>query len=149
MNSGESKSKCRLRIRIALKDSEGLVRPEYLPAGNFPSEAAGVAESLGFGQVGFAPSELLSQELVLSDVDRAADVLFDVLAVDKRNADATNVADLAIGSHDALRGVEGRSFRHEPVDHIRHGFAVLRVDETQIFLNTGRLARAIEAVHSK
>src|ERR1700722_8823072 len=145
MKSGESNSQRRLRIRIVLKDSEGLIRPEYLPAGNPPSEAAGVAESLGFGQVGFAPSKLLSQELVLRDVDGAANVLFEVLAVDIRNTDATYVADLAIGSHDALGGVKGRSILHEPVDQFRHGFAVLWVDETQIFLNARRLARRIEA----
>ena len=67
---------------------------------------------------------------MLSDVYGAADVLLEALAVDKRNTDATNVADLAIGSHDALGGVEGRRFRHESVDQICHGLAVLRVDET-------------------
>ncbi len=130
MNSREDKFHRRIHIRIALKDSEGLVRPEYLPAGNLPSQAAGVAESLGFGQVGFAPSELLGQELVLSDVYGAADALFEALAVARRNTDATNIADLAIGSHDALGGVEGRSFRHESVHQICYGLLVLWVDET-------------------
>src|SRR5580692_6116864 len=114
MNPGECKSQRRLRIRIALKDSEGLVRPENLSARNLPSEASGVAESLGFGQVGFAPSELLVQEFVLGNIDGAPDALFDALAVNKRNTDATNVTDVAIGPHNALGGVEGHSLRHEP-----------------------------------
>src|ERR1700689_4384413 len=83
-----------------------------------PCPTACLAESLRLRQIRFASAELLGQELVLSDVYGAADVLFEALAVDKRNTDTTNVADLAIGSHDALGGVEGRSFRYEPVDHI-------------------------------
>src|ERR1700691_2151595 len=102
MNPGECKSQRRLRIGTALKDSKGLVRPEDLSARNLPSEASGVAESLGFGQVGFAPSELLGQEFVLSYIYGAPDALFEALAVDKRDTDASNVTDLAIGSHNAL-----------------------------------------------
>src|ERR1700723_892628 len=149
VNPGERKSQRRLRTRIALKDSEGLVRPENLSARNLPSEASGVAESLGFGQVGFAPSELLGQEFVLSNIDGAPDALLEALAVNKRDTDASNVTDLAIGSHNALGGVEGHRLRHEPVDQVGHRFEVPWVDETQIFLNTRRLARRIETVHSK
>jgi hypothetical protein len=63
----------RFRRCITLKDSEGLVGPEDLSAGNLPPKAASVTESLGFGQASFAPSEFLSQEFVLHDVHVSAD----------------------------------------------------------------------------
>src|SRR5580658_1919255 len=93
-----------------------------------PCPTARPAESLRLRKVGFAPSELLGQELVVSDVNGAAHVLLEFLAVGRRNADATNVADLAIGSHNALGGVERGALRHEAVDQIRHGLAVLWMD---------------------
>ena len=108
-----------------------------------------MTESLSFRQVRLAASQLLGQELVFSDVYGAADVLFEAFAVEKRNTDATNVAYLAIGSHDALGGVERRIVRHQSVDQICHGLVVLRVYQTQIFLNARRLARRIETVHSE
>src|SRR5690242_9351136 len=55
MNSREGNFQSRVCfIWIAFKDSEGLVGPEDLPAGNFPAEAACVTKSLGFGQISFA-----------------------------------------------------------------------------------------------
>src|SRR6267154_5266177 len=39
---------------IAFKDAKGLLRPVEFPAGNIPTETAGVAQPLGFRQIGFA-----------------------------------------------------------------------------------------------
>src|ERR1700690_379982 len=66
MNPREDKFHCRFRIRIALKDSEGLVRPKYFPAGKLPSEAAGGADSLGFGKISFAPSQGLLRTITFN-----------------------------------------------------------------------------------
>src|ERR1700722_10994051 len=136
-------------LGVIAVNAKYLLRPEQTAGAQVPGPTPRVAQPLRFGQVGFAASQLLSHDFVFSDVDGAADILFDVLIGDKRNTDGTNVADLAIGSHDALGGVEGRIFRHQSVDQIRHGMAVLRMDETQIFLHAGRLARRIKTVHPK
>jgi hypothetical protein len=73
MNPRKDEFHRRFRPCVTLKDSEGLVRPEELSAGNLPPEAACVTKSLSFGQVGFAPSEFLSQEFVLHDAHVSAD----------------------------------------------------------------------------
>jgi HAE1 family hydrophobic/amphiphilic exporter-1 len=49
----------------------------------------------------------LGRELMLRNVDSAANVLFQALVFDDRNPDAANVPDLAIGSHDSLGRIEG------------------------------------------
>src|SRR5713226_4590542 len=112
-----------------------------------PPETACVAESLGFCQIGLAPSEFLGHELVLRNVYGAANVLFQALVFDGRSADAANVPDLTIGSHNSLGGIEGRSFRRESIDEVRHGLAILWVDTIQVFLNSRRFAFRIETVH--
>src|ERR1700733_1788098 len=49
----------RLRAAVILEDAIGFVRPDNLSRIRIPPEAAGVTESLSFGQVGFAPLRLL------------------------------------------------------------------------------------------
>lgn len=64
-------------------------------------QAACVAESMGFCQIGLAPPEFLGENLVLRDVDGAADVLFQAFVFDD-SPDAANVPDLTIRSHNSL-----------------------------------------------
>jgi len=68
---------------------------------------------------------------------------------DRTSAGAAIVPDLAIGSHNSLGGIEGRSFRRESLDEVRHGLAILWVDTIQVLLNSRRSAGRIEAVHPK
>ncbi len=84
-----------------------------------------MTERLSFRQIRFAAVQILRQKFVLGNVHGAPDILFPALVVDKEHTDAANVPDLTIGSHDALGGVKGRSFRHESLDQVCHGFAVL------------------------
>src|SRR5260221_582429 len=130
-------------------DSKGFFRPEHLAAGKSAAEAARVTEFLRFRQVRFAPAKFLGQEFVLGNVYGAANVLFQALVFDNRSTDAANVPDLTIGTHDALCGIEGRSFRQDSLNQLCHGLAILWVDAIQTFLNTRRFARRIESVHSK
>src|ERR1700757_624700 len=93
-------------------------RPEQSAVTQVPCPAARVAQPLGFGQVRFAAAELPGEELVLRDVYGAANELCPALAFDNRNTDAANVADLTIGTHDALGSIEGRSVRQHSLDQI-------------------------------
>src|ERR1700738_4351731 len=43
---------------IAVKDAKGFLRPVEFPAGNIPTETAGVAQPLRFRQIGFAALQL-------------------------------------------------------------------------------------------
>src|SRR5580704_9454718 len=149
MDLREDKFHRRFRPWITLEDSEGLVGPKDLPTGNAPAETAGMTEPLCFGKVRFTSPEVLGQELVLRNVYGAANVLFQALLFDNRSTDAANVPDLTVGTHDALCSIEGRSFRQDSLDQVRHGLAILWVDTIQVFLNTRRFACRIESVHSK
>src|ERR1700720_2362434 len=122
------------------RNPKGFLCPDNLARVRFPPEAACVAESLGFCQIGLPPPEFPGHELVLRNVQGAANILLQALLFEDRNPDAANVSDLAIGPHDALGGIEGRSFRRESLDEIRHGLAILWVDTIQIFLNSRRFA---------
>src|SRR5689334_12794099 len=108
-----------------------------------------MTEPLSFCQIGLAPSEFLSEKLVLRNVYGAADVLFQALVFDGRSADPPNVPNLTIGPHNAFGGIKGRSFRRESLDEVRHGLAILWMDIIQVFLNTRRFADRIETVHPK
>src|SRR5262249_15898767 len=48
--------------------SEGLLRPDNLAGGNTPAEAAGVAQSLRFGEIHLALSQAIFGPLALGDV---------------------------------------------------------------------------------
>ena len=63
-----------------LNDSEGLLAPEEFSAGELPAEIACVTESLSFGQLRFASSELLSLEFVLRENHGSAECHNHVIA---------------------------------------------------------------------
>jgi hypothetical protein len=96
-----------------------------------------------------APSEFLSEKLVLSDVYGGADEVFQPLVFDNRSPDAVNVPNLTIGSHGALGDIEARSVRQDSLDQICHELAILRVDTIQVFLNSRRVGGRIESVNPK
>src|SRR5258707_15396840 len=108
-----------------------------------------MTEALSFGQVCFTSPEVLGQELVFRNVYGAANVLFQALVFDNRSTDAANVPDLTIGTHDALCGIEGRSVCQDSLDQVRHGLAILWVENIQVFLNSRRFASRIEPVYPK
>src|ERR1700723_1597048 len=137
------------RRRVEFKNTESLFGPRELVGRYVPPETAGMTQPLCFGQIGFAAAKLLSEELVVGNIYRAADILFPVSVVDNRDAHAANVADRAIRSHDALGGVERRRFIQDSLDHACHGFAVARVDAIEVFLNAGSFASRIESVNPK
>src|SRR5580693_1436211 len=58
MSSLEHELHCRLISRVAFKDAKGFLRPVEFPAGDIPTEAAGVAQPLRFCQIGFAALQL-------------------------------------------------------------------------------------------
>src|ERR1700746_2664950 len=138
-----------LFFRVKAINAIDFFRPEQSAGTQVPCPTARVAESLGFGQVRFAASELPGQELVLRDVNGAANELFQTLVFNDRNTDAANEADLTIGTHDALGSIEGRPFGEDSIDQICHELAVLWVYAIQVLLNTRRLAGRFESVHPK
>ena len=105
---------------MEFEDSESLLGPEVFVRGNIPAEAACVTESLRFRKIRFAPAEFLGEEFVRRNVYGAANVLFQALVFESRSTDAANVSDLTIGTHDALCGIEGRSFRSGFLDQVCH-----------------------------
>jgi hypothetical protein len=72
MSSLDHQVQGRLGGTIVLKDAISFVCPDKLSRIRVPPEAAGVTESLGFRQVGFAPPEFPSEKLVLGDVNGVA-----------------------------------------------------------------------------
>src|SRR5229473_8002206 len=83
MNSREGKFQSRFCLWIAFKDSEGLVGPEDLPAGNFPPEAACVTKFLGFGQISFASPDSFFRHSTFRDIRYRADNFFVACLVSK------------------------------------------------------------------
>src|SRR3984893_19062118 len=98
-------------LRAIAVNPKNLFRPEQRVGPHIPGPTAGVAEPLSFRQVRFAPAEFLGQELVFRNVDGAANVPFYALVFDNRSTDTANVADLTVGTNDALGTIEGRGFR--------------------------------------
>jgi hypothetical protein len=80
MNQRKGEFHRRFRPCATLTDSEGLVAPEEFSAGDLPAEIACVTESLSFGQLRFAPSELLSLEFVLHENHSSAECHNQVIA---------------------------------------------------------------------
>src|SRR6202030_1937563 len=58
MSSLEHELYCRLISRVAFKDAKGFLRPVEFPAGDIPTETAGMAQPLRFRQTGFAALQL-------------------------------------------------------------------------------------------
>src|SRR5262252_8598097 len=110
--------------------------------------AAGSAQSLSIEQRCFTPPELLGQNLVLGNIYGASDVL-QRFVFDNRSADAADVPNLTIGSHDALGGIKARGFCQNSLDQLCHGLAILWVHAIQVYLNSRRFAGRLETVHPK
>ena len=127
-----------------------LVRPNQLPGGYIPAEAASVTERLRLLAIRLAATELLRRDFLVRNVyGRWPTVLFQPLVFDNRSTDAANVPNLTIWSDDALGGIEGRGVHQDSLDQVRHELAILWVDTIQVFLNSRRFAGRIEAVDSK
>src|ERR1700719_4520649 len=62
----------RLPGAIVLEDTVGFLRPDNFCAVRFPPETACVTEPLSLCQIGLAPSEFLSEKLVLRNVHPSA-----------------------------------------------------------------------------
>src|SRR5260370_31425764 len=95
MSSLEHELHCRLISRIAFKDAKGFLRPVEFPAGDIPTETAGMAQPLRFRQICFAASQLGGpfRHLRLEFV-AGFSTLF--LAHAKRFLLVTNIVDVAI-----------------------------------------------------
>ena len=62
------------RSLVVSKDPESLIRPNDFAGGDAPAEAAGAAQSLRFGQIGLAVSQVLLSSLAWLDVDIRTEV---------------------------------------------------------------------------
>src|ERR1700739_2729233 len=127
----------RFRAAIVFEDAIGFLRPDNLSAFGFPAKAACMTEPLRFGQVGFSPSEFLSQKLVLRNVYGCADDSLKLAILNDGITHAANVPKLTAWSHDALDYVTSRGFRNHSLDFRCHRVSVLRMDPCQYFLKCG------------
>src|ERR1700752_4930281 len=121
--------------------------PDNFPRVRFPTEAACLTKSLGFGQVGFAASQFLSQELVRGDVNSCSDKLLDWPNVSRRAANATYATNLSIRSHDAFCEVESSTLRKHPLNGFRNELAIVGVDQLHILFYRWGLAARIKAIN--
>src|ERR1700752_947771 len=121
--------------------------PDNFARVRFPTEAACLTKSLGFGQVGFAASQFLSQELVRRDVNSCSDKLLDWPNVSRRAANATYATNLSIRSHDAFCEVESSTLRKHPLNGFRNELAIVGVDQLHILFYCWGLAARIKAVN--
>src|SRR5258706_14943429 len=76
MNSFQDQLQSGLDRRIEPIDPEHFVREKHLSAWDVPGETAGVAQSLSFGQIGFASRELGLRLLALGQVEDERHPLF-------------------------------------------------------------------------
>src|SRR5690349_13783164 len=111
MNSIKNEFHGWFRCGIVFKDSEGLLRPEDFACRRPPAEAAGVAESLGFRQVGLPALQLLGQVFLLSHIHGSADDAFQDSVVENRYTNAPHIAKLTGRSQDAFLKVTAQTFR--------------------------------------
>src|SRR5712664_1821764 len=61
---------------VVFENTIGLVRPNDLSGVRFPSEAAGLTQSLGFGEIGFASPDSFFRHFAFRDIRYRADNLF-------------------------------------------------------------------------
>src|SRR5277367_6775461 len=98
---------------FVFEDAVGFIRPDSLTGVRFPSKTSRATQPLRLRQICFASAKFLGQNLVLCNVDGAADILFQLLPFCRGSADAPYVPDLAARTHDPLYGVERRTFRQD------------------------------------
>jgi hypothetical protein len=102
---------------------------------------------LGFGQVGFAASQFLSQELVLGDVNPCPDKLLDCPSMSRRAGNATYATNFSIRTHDPFREVESSTLCKHPLNGFRDELAIVRVHELHILFYRWGLAARIKAIN--
>src|ERR1700687_2801061 len=98
MKTSHQHVQCRLPGTLVLEDAISFVCPDIFSRIRIPPEAACVTESLGFGQVSFAPAKLLSKSLVLRDIYGVANDSFQHPVFYNRGTDAANMSDFAVRS---------------------------------------------------
>src|SRR5882724_8361831 len=108
--------------RLITKDPKILGRPNQLPGRYIPAEADSVTERLCLLAIHLAATELLRRNFLLGNVYGGADELFQLFVFDNGSADATNVPNLPIRSHDAFGRIEGRGIHQDSLDQVSHEF---------------------------
>src|SRR5262249_26781862 len=91
-------------------------------------------------------AQRLRQLLLLGDIDPGPQQPLEDVAVDHRQADATNMTNHAVGAHDPFREVNAAPIRQHRLNLVRHEISVFGVDERQILRDARRLAARLEAV---
>src|SRR5882672_9407778 len=66
---------------VVFENAIGLVRPNDLSIGGIPPEAAGVTESLAFGEISFAAPDSFFCDFTLRNIHDGADNFFDACVV--------------------------------------------------------------------
>jgi hypothetical protein len=97
--------------------------------------------------MGFAPSQLLCQRLLLSDVHSCPHEPPDSCAVNDWNTDTAYVTNLPIWPHDPLREVKAAIVGKHPVNFMLHEHPIVRVYQSQILFDRWRVGAWIEAVN--
>ncbi len=108
-----------------------------------------MTESLGFGQVRFAASDFLSQQLVLRHIHGGADDSFQRAILNDGSTHASNVPHFTVRSHDALGDIASRSLRNHVRNQRCHELAILRMDACEVFLKARCFFGRIQTVYVK
>src|SRR5258705_1210910 len=137
---------CWRQCAVVLEDAIGFGGPDNCSALRFPSETACVTEPLGFGQVCFAAPDVLSQELVLRDIDPCSDEPLDP-AVCRWRADAPYMTNRSVRAHDPLREVESSMLGQRRLNFLRDQLPIVRMYEREIFLGARRFVVWIHAIN--
>src|SRR5271165_4095466 len=83
----QNKFHIRLHAWVAFEDAKGFLRPTDFPGLNIPTEAAGVAHSLPFGQVSFTAAQSFFGPLSVRDIANRAGNQHAVLGFERAEAD--------------------------------------------------------------
>src|SRR6266446_4962569 len=94
----------------------------------------------------FALAQRACEDLVLGHIDSRSDERLDHPAGSRWRADAPDVTNRLVSTHDPLRKIESAMLRQHRLNFLRDEISVVRMHERHVFLEGRCLLRRIEAV---
>src|SRR5215475_654216 len=138
-----------LRPRLVFENPEGFFRPEDLPGGYNPAEAARVTQALSFRQIPPGPSEFLRQRFLFGNVYARAGETCEDSVLEHGHADASYPSHPSLRVQDPIFFVALFTFLNHSLDGTFDAFAIVRVHNIQILRDRGYSASRVQTKNVK
>src|ERR1700756_1939473 len=135
MNPLPNKFQGRFNASVVLKDTKIFFRPNNFSGGDIPSKTTGMAQSLGFRQVGLPSPQLPSQVFLLSDIDESANKPRRFSVFEYRDTDTPNSSKLPVWSNHAVFNIVTDSLSDHPVYVSLDYCAISRMHNSDVISN--------------